>query len=236
MATVTCRHSFLFSPCCTNISCGYLVLGWRLMNLREFINYKTHCPLCDEQLKNVFNSKNRIIYLKDDKFLVVIDLKSLKRGQKNYQATITVDLVTNDFHVEFQRYGGRQLGDATPLFLIERFRQFINNSLMCKVYSYCNCKKYSYHSQYFDLNLKSSKLNDLILYTESFDDMKINDNLIGSIWNDHCEKKTTISLLKIPAESPVAAQTNIDLPFITFTSRKEVENALIRAKNLLIFS
>lgn len=236
MATVTCRHSFLFPNCCTFTPCDYLVRCWRIMNLQDFINYKTHCPLCDEQLKNVFNSKGRAVELQDDKFCITINLKSLKRGQKNYQALIIVDPVTNDFQVEFQRLGGRRLGDSTPLFLIQRFKEFISNSLNCKVYSYCTCENFSYHSQYFTFDFKSSIFSDLLLDTEMFNAVPLNDNLICNINNYHYSKETIVSVFKPPANSVLSMGTDISLPLTMLPTKKELANVLNRVKNLLIFS
>lgn len=235
MATLTCRHSFLFPGSCINTSCDYLVPCWRIMNLQEFLDYRTHCPLCDEKLKKVFVSRTRQINKDNNNYVFVVELKSLKRGQKTFYAEIIVDTITNDFRVEFKEKDGRAFQDHVPTFLINRFMEFVEKCSPFKIYAHCKCEKYFYDSQYFNLDFKSKLFSDLLIRSEDFCDLKINDNLYFNMTNFSLSKKTKLTLYKELFTETIFTPdySEITVPLINFTSKNKI---IDRIKNLLIFS
>jgi len=134
------------------------------MKLREFLNYRTHCIACGSELNTTFHSKKKQNHsILNDRLLIKIDLKSLKKGQKHYKVGYSIDCDNNDFCIEFFDQTGKQWHDKeSSLFLIDRFKKLDKNHGSYSIIKYCNiCNKYCYNSNLFDLDYKTANLGEL---------------------------------------------------------------------------
>lgn len=139
------------------------------MNLREFINYRTHCLTCHSELKLSFHSKKRQKHkLFFDRLLVQMDLSSFKKNQKSYKVGYSIDYDTNDFCIEFfDNDGAHYSTREIPLFLLKRFKTLDKNHGKYSIIKHCtSCQKYWYSSNSFDLDYKIANLGDLSIHSE----------------------------------------------------------------------
>src|SRR5271170_5137130 len=74
------------------------------MNLKEFIDFRQHCPICQGQLVNLFHSsRKQTVKIEEHRFLVFFALIALdgKSGQKPHTVVYSFDLSENLFQIEF---------------------------------------------------------------------------------------------------------------------------------------
>lgn len=200
------------------------------MNLKQFLEYRTHCPYCSKELISAFCSKSRPIISNGNTFTTSIKLRSLKRGQKTYEAKLSIQ--DKKFVVEFERTG-ESLYDKIPLFVLDRFKDFIHNS-RCTIFKHCKCENYTYHSNYFHLDLKSPTLQDLSVNQEYFSALRLNKQTVCNISSFPKENRTTLQLYKYPIEeNNISGPRQIDLPFIKFMNQTKM---IERLNKLLVFS
>lgn len=208
------------------------------MNVQEFIDHRTSCPICGNTTLNLsFNTlKRQVLHRDAERLLVIFDLNSTKKGQKNYKAGFSIDKITNEFYVDFYDYStiDETYVDASPVFLLNRFKNHNQNMNEYKFYKTCLiCNCYNYQSQYFKMDLQSRFIENLEIEHEVF-----------SFKHDYCDKKYSITLRN---ESLKESSFNIcmlptvtgkefikfNMPLINFTTPQEVGDRLIK---LLVFS
>lgn len=139
------------------------------MKLREFLNYRTHCLTCGSELSTIFHSRKRQKHKSvNNRLLVQMDLNSLKKGQKHYKVSYSIDYDTNDFCIEFfDREGSHYDSRGIPLFLLKRFKNLDKNQGKYRIIRDCNsCSKYWYSSNDFDLDYRNANLSDLTIHDE----------------------------------------------------------------------
>jgi hypothetical protein len=139
------------------------------MKLREFLNYRTNCLSCGSKLNTLFHSGKRQSHsIVNDRLLIKIDLKSLKKGQKHYKVGYSIDCDTNDFCIEFfDQTGLKCFEKESPLFLIDRFKKLDKNQGSYNITVFCNfCDKYWYRSNSFDLDYKTVNFGELSIHSE----------------------------------------------------------------------
>lgn len=139
------------------------------MNLREFLNYRTHCLTCGSELCTIFHSRKRQKHKSmNNRLLVQMDLKSLKKGQKQYKLGYSIDYDTNNFCIEFfDTEGSHYESRGVPLFLLKRFKNLDKNHGLYHIIRDCkSCGKYWYSSNSFELDYKNANLGDLSLHDE----------------------------------------------------------------------
>jgi hypothetical protein len=138
------------------------------MKLREFLNYRTHCLTCNSELNTSFHSRKQQKHKTiNNRLLIQMDLKTLKKGQKHYKVGYSIDYDTNDFCIEFFDREGTQWFNETPLFLLKRFKSLDKNHGKYFIIKYCGiCNKYWYSSNSFDLDYKNANLGSLSIQDE----------------------------------------------------------------------
>jgi hypothetical protein len=140
------------------------------MNLSDFLNYRKSCLSCGGELKLLFHSqkKQKHIYYDDNKLLVQFNLSSFKRGETDHKVGYDIDLLTNDFYIEFYNKSGDFLFENVPTYLMDRYKQLDQNHSPYKFDIICkSCNNYHYASNHFRLNYKTCNLGELTIESES---------------------------------------------------------------------
>jgi hypothetical protein len=139
------------------------------MNLKDFLNHKDNCPICGKQLKLMFHSDRRqkINYI-DDRVAITFSMGSpLSKNEKVYDIIFFIDPISGSFFIDFFSVNGKKF-ENVPIPLIRKFLTFNKNLGAYAFYKYCADECYTYSSDYFDLDLKKSKIPDLTIQKEFF--------------------------------------------------------------------
>jgi hypothetical protein len=136
------------------------------MNLQEFIDGRTHCPICNTVLVTQFISgRKQKTRIENDRFVVIFVMKPMQVNQPDYEVGYSFNPKDNSFHIEF--YTEWDHKTHVPMHLIEKFREFHTNLLRstngsCRFIRKCTfCNRYSRSSTHFNLELKAGKIDTL---------------------------------------------------------------------------
>ena len=140
------------------------------MNLKEFLNYRKNCPLCDGPLTTYLHSKKRqSIRYENGRMVVIFLLKSTKGKGLDYKVGYSFGLEDNSFCAEFYDKSLFRYEKEIPLFLVNRFKELNHNLKDLRFYRVCNsCQRYDYISFPFRINLKNNILESWLIRSESF--------------------------------------------------------------------
>lgn len=218
------------------------------MNLREFIDQRTNCPICDTALVTQFiSSRKQKTKLIDDRFMVIFVMKALKTNQQDYEIGYSFDLDSNHFMVEF--FSEWDHHAQVPMHLIEKFREFHKNLGICKFYRKCTfCNRYTKSSIPFMLDFKHQKMDTqlwdgLQIAYESFGlSLPADDGFkIMHLSNFHIlEPRSNLIWYRADSESYARLDYTLPntrsektLPLIPFISKEETTK---RLNNLITFA
>jgi len=218
------------------------------MNLREFIDQRTNCPICDTALVTQFiSNRKQKVKLIDNRFVAIFVMKALRVNQPDYEIGYSFDMDSNHFMVEF--YSEWDHYEQVPMHLIDKFKEFHKNMGGCKFYRRCTfCNRYSKSSTPFSLNFKTQKMD-----TELWDGIEVAYESFGlSLPTDGGFKIMHLSnfhilepksnLIWYRADSEMYARLDYTLPnarsektlsFIPFVSKEETTK---RLNNLITFA
>lgn len=129
------------------------------MNLREFIEARSNCPMCDTALTTQFiSNRKQKIKMIDGRFVAIFVMKGMRVNQPDYEIGYSFDLDSNHFMVEF--YSEWDHHSQVPMHLIEKFKDFHKNLGSCKFYRRCTfCNRYCKCSTPFTLDFKTQSLD-----------------------------------------------------------------------------
>lgn len=144
------------------------------MNIQEFIDERTHCPICNTTLITQFiSSRKQKIKLENDRLVVVFVMKSMSVNQPDYEVGYAFNPRDNTFHMEF--YSEWDHHGHVPMHLIDKFKDFHKNLGTCKFIRKCAfCNRYSKSSIPFDLNFKTGTLD-----TKFYDGLQVSYESFG---------------------------------------------------------
>ena len=214
------------------------------MNIREFINLRDKCPLCNANLETKFISgRKSILKIDNNRLHVKFTLKQMKNGAPDYQVIYSFGLDDNSVQVEFctewEHY------NQVPMHLLSKFKEFYKNTekTIYAFYNVCtSCYKYSCNSNGFKLDLKSLNIGALDILYESFTfSIPVEWSEYKMIRLDNYSYPNMYSnLLWWRSSTDDANDQSINesmenriLPHIPFISKEETTK---RLKNLIIFS
>lgn len=210
------------------------------MKLREFLNYRKECPVCQTSLITSFHSqKKQKSRYEDDRYLVLFDLNPLKSGSAKYKVGYSFGLDDNSLYVEFYTQQETRYQNETPFHLINKFKELDANLKTYKIYKHCTkCQRYSYSTDHFKLDYKACSIGEVSVNSEHIIMVQpINDGFkIYKLLNYYNSKETWLSYGKSKTDYDL---TTLDLPnvlqtsTIAFTSHDETMN---RISKLIIFS
>lgn len=213
------------------------------MILREFINHRHECPLCDFPLTTTFHSKKwqNMKYI-DDRMVVMFRMDGLKKKQKDYKVSYCFGLEDNSWYVDFYTKDEELIGLETQDHLRVRFKELNKNLKGYRFYKYCSrCGCYMYSSNFFELDFKKALISDLHIVDEHFG-MAVeveNGFKIYKLINNPKKNQSIIMCSKnasdvwARADCNLSDQDMVQVPLIKFSSREEV---IDRLKKLLVFS
>lgn len=215
------------------------------MNLRQFLEYKTHCPICKTQLVTSFHSiKKQVVRYEDDRLLVLFRLDALGKKQIDYKVGYSFGLDDHSWYVEFYTRDSVRFEKDSPDFLRERFKELNKNLGSYIFHRHCaKCYCYNYSTKSFDLSFKTGKIPEIEICLEYFGlGQHINDGYkIYKLLNDYEGNKSTLIYLRTNdpfwARSDCGATPSnmnmIQLSLIKFASKEET---ILRINKLLVFS
>jgi len=139
---------------------------YMIKNVKEFINYRTTCPLCGENLSLSFKGKNRkIIRYEGDRVLIKKDMYTLNK-KRSYSFIYSINIYNNTFYIDFLNNRNEMLSNSIPISYIQGFNKY-NKSNTGIFYRYCpSCSCYSYNSNHFNIDMKCSKFESFYLADE----------------------------------------------------------------------
>jgi len=223
------------------------------MNLQEFIEQRTHCPICNTALITQFlSNRKQKIKIENDRLVVIFVMKALRTNQQDYEVGYAFNPLNNTFCVEF--YSEWDHNGHVPMHMIEKFNDFHTNlqtsaSGVCKFYRKCTfCNRYSRASTPFKLDLKNGKLDTglfdgLQIAYESFGlTLPVDDGFkVMFLSNFYAPvEQSELMWFRAPDESSArvdymipAKHSKVIVPLIPFISKEDTTK---RVNNLLTFA
>jgi hypothetical protein len=218
------------------------------MNLREFLAFRSHCPLCNSELRTFFHSTRRQkSQLIDGRLIFFFDLSSLNKMYSNYKVAFSFSLDDDSWLIDFVMLTSSKDNKTLtqiPEWLITGFKVFDENLKKYVFQRRCNnikCQRYNYTSNEFKLPFKQSKMIDLQICQEYFglvrqfkDEYKIYKLLnrydIGESILSFCKDKANVWARDDHSYSMLQA---IKLPLIKFSS---IEETIDKLETVILFS
>jgi len=208
------------------------------MDLDNFLKYRSHCPLCSNNLNLIFHSKKRQKIRKENgRTLIILPMDPInRRNEKLYHAGFSLSPNDNSLFVDF--YDDKnQLIEIIPVSLLKKFHYFNHNLGSYKFYKICNiCNKYYYESDYFDLDLPNSRVGKFHVSYEFFSMYKpIQDGYqCFKLLNNYDYDESTLHFYKSADQQTYPCnEKSMKLDLIKFTSKNETMN---RLEKLILFS
>ncbi len=214
------------------------------MNLQDFIDLRSHCPMCGTALITRFISdrkqKNKMI---EDRYVAVLVMRGMRSCEPDYEVGYSFGLKDNSLSIEF--YNEWDMSNSASSHMIKIFREFHKNMSNTKfrfIRTCGFCFKYEMDSKPVDLDLRTATYTSIERDDETF------------VWSTKTEEGYKFILLdnysdpdphseicswrseydhKVEQPIPGRAAITRDLPQISFVSKEETGE---RLKKLLIFS
>lgn len=171
-----------------------------MSSLKEFIDYKSNCPICNGllNLSFFFKSKSKINIQYDE---LVIDVPfsgfPLTKNRYSYTAKYYINPITNTFSIHFLDKNKQQY-NLIYFSIIEKYFKFLESQANAiKFYKECTvCRKYNYSSNPLFINHKSCKIENISVATEylCLSDLKSNNDFINiyKLFNYYTSNKSII--------------------------------------------
>lgn len=208
------------------------------MNIKQFLEYKNTCPLCNKNLTAFFTSKKRKIdELNNDWCQVFINLLHMKKYQKAYTAALYIHKYSNSFFVDFFRKDGSLVADSVPITLLHSFQNFIKNVGTNSIYRTCNyCNQYNYNYNNVTLNYLNATIEPLAIHYEYFEIIQTVDDGYQHfrLYNNYIENKSELYYNKSTEYYIPRWNMVIKSPFIKTSLIKFSDNNLINKLNKIV--
>lgn len=216
------------------------------MNLKEFIDHKQYCPICDTQLITEFHSsRKQTVKIEEHRFVVFFALDGLKASQKPYAVSYSFDLSDLSFQVEFYTKDRSSRFETAHDFLLNRFKELHKNLKQFQFARVCTfCKRYQYATNKFQMDLKTATHPELRIQSEYFGLLHPLEGKVYRIYrlqNSYDDNKSVLTFWKGPPDEadmyynilPWKKPTELKLPLIPLVYNEETTK---RINSLLIFT
>lgn len=213
------------------------------MNLRDFLNYRTNCPLCDSTMITYFHSRRQqSIKYEDGRLSVSFLLNAVGKKQTNYKGAYSFGMDDNSFRIEFYTKDDVHYYDRSPDFLISRFKELHKNLKDFRFFRDCkHCFAYRYVSSFFDFDYETSTIEHLrvsqenVILTHKMNDesyriFRLNNSLLINESELTFWKSTTKAH---NLQSFETSGTVFCLPLIPFVSK---EKTIARLNDLIVYT
>ena len=214
------------------------------MNLKEFLDYRRACPICNNNLTVSFHSNRRqLIRLENNKMVVIFRLEPLRRKHIVYQIGYCFDIESQSFSIEFYTQDHIRFEKDVPLFLLDRFRELDKNLKSYRIHKNCMmCRRYHYSSGKLIFDYKNCLVSGMEIELERIGLSQLTTNGYRIYRLDSFPKDSETHLNCWVSDHEEEAIINygcpwyaqkFSLPLIPFVSKEETTE---RLKTLLTFS
>lgn len=213
------------------------------MNLKEFINYRFKCPLCDSPLAMSFHSKKwQNMKYEGDRMNIMFRMDKMNRSRKPYKIIYSFALNDNSFYIDFLSKEEQPFENEAPKHLMVRFRELDKNLKSYRFYKDCaSCGCYMYSSNRFNLDFKKAVVHDLYIQDEYFglSTPTTNGYRVFKLTNNYALNQSTliygteVSDVWKRSDSNCHDMDMLRLSLLKFSSKDEM---IDRLKKLLVFS
>lgn len=139
------------------------------MNLKEFINNRTSCPICGNKLYiKMSSTRSYKVSYRNNLYVFSTTMKALNKTS----STLHVDIIMNDednsFYVDFYDRGLKKMESYIPISFMSSFKEFDINQKALSFERRCgNCYQYGYVSMPFNLEYNKGQIGPLAISTET---------------------------------------------------------------------
>lgn len=220
-----------------------LSIGER-MNLQDFIDLRSHCPMCGTALITRFISdrkqKNRMI---EDRYVAILVMKGMRSCEPDYEVGYSFGLKNNSLSIEF--YNEWDMSNQASNYMVKIFREFHKNlsNVRFRFIRTCGlCFKYEMDSKPVDIDLRTATYSSIEKDDETFVwSAKIEEGYKFILLDNYSDPDPRSEICswrseydyKVERSIPSQASITRNLPQIQFVSKEETGE---RIKKLLIFS
>lgn len=216
--------------------------------VKDFINYRSTCPLCSKNLSLAFKGKTRkFVRYENDRVLIKKDMYAINK-KKTYSFIYSIDMNDNTFYIDFSNAKGEILSDSIPISYIQGFNLY-NKSNTGVFYRFCsNCCSYNYNTNYFNVDMKRSKLEKFHLaneYISTYKKIGENNYRVYRI-NNQYENDTSIIDWFHTDDDGLSSRsgmewdhmcyTNINTLNVNIQKIDDIDNLVNRLDKLIVFS
>ena len=218
------------------------------MNLREFIDFRKFCPICESQLTTSFHShRKQTIRIQGNQLIAIFKVDSLPKSSTVFKAGYAFDFNVNNFAIEFWDKTDIHCYDSVSKFYMDRFLELHNNLRVFRFHRDCTyCNQYCYNSTSLKFDFRNGTYSNLNLANECITmSQPIEDGYriyyLVNISNtdfgpDPCAKlftyKSSFKRTNLKLDMPAESMT-VELPHVNITSADAIMN---RFSNLLVFA
>jgi hypothetical protein len=218
------------------------------MNIRDFINQREKCPLCDTTLITQFISfrkqKNKFI---ENRLVFVFVMKEMKLNQSDYEIGYSFNIDDNTFQIEF--YNEWDQTNQVGVHMLNKFKEFHKNLGACRFYRRCTfCNRYCMTSTSFTLDFKRQIFNHQIPFGNDYEVFGLTTPVEGgfnivilcNFEKSGLVKKSDVQWFRSDKEESARLDhsmpprySTIEVDYIPFVSKEETSK---RLNKLLLFA
>lgn len=140
------------------------------MNLQDFIDLRSHCPMCGTALITKFISdRKQKSRLENDRYVAIMVMRGMRSCEPDYEAGYSFGMKDNSLSIEF--YNEWDMSNHVSTYMIKIFRDFHKNMAASRLRfsRKCGfCFKYELRSQLVNIDLKKANYSSINLSSESF--------------------------------------------------------------------
>lgn len=213
------------------------------MKLIEFMKHGRFCPICQSNSMTLqFGISKQQYRYEENNVVFIREMRSIKKGTKNYNIGYSINRNTNQFQIEF--YDGNKKLNFIPIPILERFKELNNNIKSPFVLNRrcTNCNKYQYWSNNVLLNYKTLSIGELKINYEywgitkqigsQYRVFKVDNNYVKNVCNVTCYESSSDIYAEVGTDDD-DEHLNFKLEPIKFTSVTKLANKL---NKLLVFA
>lgn len=149
------------------------------MNIEEFLNYQTTCPLCGDKLTTFLHSqKQQSVKYEENRLVFQFRMDGLKKQDAHYKVGYSFGMKDNSWQLEAYQYDMR-LDNYITSRVMERFKELDKNLGSYIFYRRCTspgCYCYNYMSNKFHLSYATGQIMNL---TDASAVLKVRTEYIG---------------------------------------------------------
>ncbi len=218
------------------------------MNIKEFINQREKCPICDTALITQFiSSRKQKIKFIENRLVAIFVMKEMRVNQPDYEVGYSFDMDGNTFQVEF--YNEWDQSNQVGIHMLDKFKEFHKNLGQCKFHRRCSsCNRYTMTSTHFHLDFKKQRLDGPLPFAVAYESFGLtipvedgfNVVMLSNFELPGLVKKSSIRWFRSESEDGARLDyvlpqrySSVDVDYIPFVSKEETSK---RLSKLILFA